>query len=154
MKKILATALIASTVFTSAAFADGHKGGQHGHFGKGHNPAKIYRKLALSDAQKTQIKAIFKDTRPSKADRDTMRAERKAQMEKRRAIIEAPILDINAVNQMAKDKAEKVQSRFVKMLKAEHKAWKVLTPEQQAKAKDMMQQRAERMEKRAEKRKN
>lgn len=64
MKKIILTTIIATGLLTSTAFADGH--GKNKHFGKGHQgTSKIYRKLDLSDSQKEQIKAIFREARMS-----------------------------------------------------------------------------------------
>lgn len=148
MKKLLTTTLLASTLLASTAFsADQNKNKR---FGKGNmGPAKIYRKLDLTDTQEKQIKAIFDSVRPNK-EKANMKADFKAKMQARRSVIEAKTLDMAAVNKIADEQATRAKERFVKMIEAEHKAWQVLTPEQQAKAKKMMEKRAERMEKRME----
>lgn len=149
MKKMILTTVIATGLLTSSAFADGH--GKNKHFGKGHQgPGKIYKRLDLTDSQQTQIKAIFKDAR-MKDDRKAHFSQRQQMMQQRQALIEAPTLDKAALEQLANQRGETMKIRFVKMAEAEHKAWQILTPEQQTKAKAMMKKRQERMQKRAEK---
>lgn len=149
MKKILTATLITSTLLSANAFA-GDK--RNGHFGKGEfSSAKIYRKLDLTDEQKKEMKAIFSAAR-NKNQAETRRSERKASIQQRRALIEATTFDVDAVKQLAEARAQKMTERFIKMAEAEHKVWHLLTPDQQAKAKEIIQKRAQRMEKHMEKR--
>lgn len=150
MKKLLTTALITSTLLTANAFAD--KKGKDSEFGKGQpNPTKIYRKLDLTDAQEEKIKAIFRAVKLDKQPEARMQ-DRAVDRQQHRALIEAKTFDTAAAKKLADAKAQKMSERFVRMTEAEHKAWQVLTPEQQAKAKELMKKRAERMEKRMAKR--
>lgn len=147
MKKAIFTTLLTTGLLTStAAFADGH---QKGHdFGKGHYGSKIYRKLDLSDAQKSQVRDIMQ---ASKGDRQGKYHNMMNQVKARQTLIESPTLDEAALNQMADTMASKVKQRFIARTKAEHQIWQILTPEQREKAKKLQAKRAEKMQKRMEK---
>lgn len=150
MKKLILTTIMATGLLTSTAFADGH--GKNEHFGKGHRGApKIYKKLDLSDSQKQQIKAIFKEVRMAGTPKENV-AKRQQMMQQRQSLIEAVTLDKAALEQLANQRGEDAKMRFVKMTEAEHKAWQLLTPEQQTQAKAIMKKHHEKMQKRAEKR--
>lgn len=150
MKKTILTTIMATALLTSTAFADGY--GKNKHFGKGHHGTpKIYKQLDLSDSQKKQIKAIFKESR-MKEDYNAHFVKRQQMMQQRQALIQAATLDKSALERLATQRGEDTKVRFVKMAEAEHKAWQLLTPEQQTKAKAMMKKHQEKMQKRAEKR--
>lgn len=148
-KSLLAILATAALLTTTASFAGGH--GKNEQFGKGHRgPLMIYKKLDLSDTQKDQLKTIFQATR-EKADREAVFEARKTFMQKRQALVQSKTFDRAAVEALAKARSQEMEKRFVDMAEVEHKAWQVLTPEQQQEAKKMMEKRQDRLQKRLEK---
>lgn len=153
MKKLLLSTIMASSLLTAGtAFADdGHSKGKG--FGKHGAPYhKIYRKLDLNDEQKEKIKAIFKNAKS--ADKADKFKARQAKMQDRMKLIQADSLDNAALNKLADAQAQAMKQRFIQSAEAEHAAWKVLTPEQQQKFKEMQAKRMEKRQKRMEKRRD
>lgn len=150
MKKLILSTTIIIALFSATAFANDHN--KNKKFGKHHaGNDKIYRQLDLSDTQKKQIQAIFRDVR-IKENVASQRKAHQAFMNKRMVLIEAKTFDKAAAERLADEQFADMKSRFVMMAEAEHKAWQVLTPKQQQQAKKLMQKRQKRMQKRMEKR--
>lgn len=150
MKKLILSTTMVMILFSTAAFADEY--GKNKAFGKHHvGYDKMYRQLNLSDAQKKKIKMIFKNTRMKKGKAPHI-SNHQTLMDKRMTLIQAKTFDRVAVEQLADEQFADMKSRFVMMTEAEHKAWQVLTPEQQQQAQKLMQKRQKRMQKRMDKR--
>ncbi len=129
-KKILSTLLTTGLLVTvGSALADDRHGCKNSKFGKhGRLHFRMYKKLDLTDQQRQQIKAIFKEIRPkNKSERFE---ERQSHMQARRNLIQSDTLDEVVLNRLADKVAEQVKTRFVSRVKAEHKIWLLLTPEQ------------------------
>ncbi len=139
-------AIVASSVLLTAGVSAGEnnhgshdgKNGYHqmkGKQGGHHDLRKMFRGLDLTDAQKTEMKALFtahrdemKQNRPSKEDR----AAQKAQM---LDFITTTNFSEDAVRQALAAKQEARQQKAVEMLKLQNQAYQLLTPEQQEKFK-------------------
>lgn len=149
MKKIFLTAMMTTALLaTSTTFAEG----KNHRFGKQYDSrAQLYKKLDLSDEQQKAIKDIFRNSR-KKDDKTDDFKQRQLMMQQRQTLIEAPTFDENAAIAIAKEKAEQMQSGFVRRLRAEHQAWQLLTPKQQAKAKELMEKQQKKRQKRMKKR--
>lgn len=156
VKKLVLAAAVVPLAFASAsAFAYGgkgeHRGGCQGGMDRG-----IFKKLDLTDAQKTQLKEMRETNKAEMKAKfaetsDARKAERQAQHEKVQQLVLADNFDEAAANALAKNMVEKQTERKVKMLEKQHQMLNVLTPEQKTKFVELSK---ERMEKCGEKRKN
>src|SRR5208337_2394352 len=114
--------------------AKGHCGkwkGHHRRFGRHHGHFGLWKKLNLTDAQRTQIKTIMSEERPKmkplfqqlKAGRDQLNALRKS----------GPF-DEAKVQSIAKGQAATLAEMIVEKQRMKSMMYAVLTPEQRAKA--------------------
>jgi len=121
-------------------------GGPGGPGGPGGGPfgflGPAARELNLTDAQREQIKAIAEKHRDEmKAIQDRMQPARKALD----AAITADAFDENAIRAAAAEVAGIEADGAVLRAKVHQEGWKVLTPEQQQKAKELQSQMEQRM---------
>ncbi len=127
-----AAGTIALGFFSAVAHAQGPGGGRPGHggFGEGMLGGMIGHALNLTDAQKEQIKTIktaaFKNNQ-------ALMTQLKAARETERAAIKAGNSDAELA-QLAQSYAPLHTERHATRLQTEAKIYKVLTPEQRAKA--------------------
>ncbi len=129
---LLAAPLAFGSVSALAAGMGGHdaKGPMHGKCGMGMERG-IWKQLDLTDAQKTQLKELRQQ------DREAMKSGFKANMQEMRAnheqmqkLVMADNFDQAAVQELAQKMADQRVEGQVKMAKARHDMFSVLTPEQ------------------------
>lgn len=173
MKKLtaLTVALMMSAGVAMAASHVEHPHGEHGgkpHHGKMHGKHHKGKKdglpfgfaeLNLTDAQKTQIKAIMEADRAQKPAKDEKMAEFKrkmdAQRQQERTLMSNKNFDEAAARKMIaeRDQAREQQrqernERELQMLKKRHAVFQILTPEQQKQLQENQQKKMAEMEKR------
>lgn len=149
MKKTLLSLIILSAASTNLSFAD-HKERHNQFFGKQSAPHyKVYRKLNLTEEQKSSIKAIFRQKKDE--NQFDFFKNRLKQQEKRNQLIQSTQLDNQALQHLADEQATQIKQRFIKMVEAEHQVWNLLTPQQQQKAKTLQEERLKKIEKRLRK---
>jgi Spy/CpxP family protein refolding chaperone len=140
-KKILAIASVAVLVVaaTVIALAQGHMGG--GEKMRGPNPEQmlehISQVLSLTDAQKTQAKAIFEAQRPIEEERRTKLEAIHKQIEDATANGQ---FDEAVVRPLANQEAQLKADEMVDHMRLHAKLFSLLTAEQKAKATEMMKQ--------------
>ena len=103
---------------------------QHGHQRSGMH--KMLRKLDLTDAQKTDVKAIvekYKAQRPDKPSAD-VRAANKAEMV---SLITSANFDEAKAHEIITAKQERKAAQMLQHFKMQNEIYQLLTPEQQAK---------------------
>jgi len=154
-KRWITTAVLALAVAAAGSaflFAQGGPGGP-GRFGRGRGPMAFgmmggLRALNLSDAQRSQIKSVVQSHRDEmKAIGERLRTAHQALQE---AIEQAPVNE-SLVRQRAADVAAVQADAAVLRSRVHAQVFQVLTPEQQAKAKELRQQAAQRMQQRMQK---
>ncbi|HZS46662.1 MAG TPA: Spy/CpxP family protein refolding chaperone [Blastocatellia bacterium] len=113
-----------------------------GRFGKGHRGMGMaFRQLNLTDQQKAQIKDIFQNQRASnKPLFDQLKTERQAL----RAASTSANFNEDAVRTAAQNLAKTRADLMVARVETMRKAYAVLTPDQQAKLKELRAERVER----------
>jgi Spy/CpxP family protein refolding chaperone len=140
-KRILAIASVAVLVVaaTVIALAQGHMGG--GEKMRGPNPEQmlehISQVLSLTDAQKTQAKAIFEAQRPIEEDRRTKLEAIHKQIEDATANGQ---FDEAVVRPLAQQEAQLKADEMIDHMRMHSKLFSLLTAEQKAKATEMMKQ--------------
>jgi Spy/CpxP family protein refolding chaperone len=157
-RKTLIAAAVAAVIGTSAVYAgsnycDHNKGG-HG-FGGGHRGpgmermiSKLDRHLDLSESQRTSIEEIVA------ANRDTMkqgRVDRKTLRQKTMALDPASESYDKDVAVLADEMADMAREMTLSFADIARQVSAVLTPEQREEAREMIQHRMDRMEKRMQK---
>ena len=147
---LLVVLLVAASV--SEAQRRGGRGGRGG-LGDGRPAATLLplRQLELSDEQREQVRAAVADSR--EAGRDTARAIRDA----RRGIAEAvaaEAVDEERIRALAADLGRLQGDAAVGRANLRAALWRLLTPEQQARAAEIRTERAARQEDRRERRRN
>lgn len=139
-KKLITATLVLPMFLGSIAYADGHQGDKERHAKKGHGAcgeAALMHQLSLSDAQKSEIKALRSANREQMKDYfeqngEAMMAARKAQHTQMQKLVMADKFDQGTANKLAEEMSAKHASMMVKKLEHEHKLVSVLTPEQKA----------------------
>jgi len=140
-KKILAIASIAVLVVaaTVLALAQGHMGG--GERMRGPNPEQMIEHmsqvLGLTDAQKTQAKAIFEAQRPIEEERHTKLEAIHKQIEDATANGQ---FDEAVVRPLAQQEAQLHADEMIDHMRLHSKLFSLLNDEQKAKAAEMMKQ--------------
>lgn len=136
MKKSLVVLIVAPLALGSmSALAASHSGQQHGgkhgqQCGMGMERG-IWKQLDLTDAQKTQLKELRqKDRQAMKEGFKAHKGEMKANHEKMQQLVMADDFDQAAVTSLAQNMANQRVEGQVKMAKARHDMFSVLTPEQ------------------------
>jgi periplasmic protein CpxP/Spy len=138
MRPYLAALLAASSLAFALPAAQAHRGdGAHAP----HGPMRALRGLDLTDAQREQARAIFKEQ--AGALRERMQAARSAQQELR-ALAFSPSFDSGRARDFA-DTAAKAQADIA-LMRAESmsKVVALLTPEQRAKLEERRERRGRR----------
>ncbi len=158
MKRMLSGMVIAvAATFALSAWAQpgGHGPGMHG-MGNMDGPGMMMGGrgidhmldgLNASDAQRTQIRQIFK---AAADDLRGQREQRRALHERGLQIFGAPTVDAAAAEQLRQQMQALHEQASKRMLQAMLDASKVLTPEQRAKLAERMKQRGEMMRERME----
>lgn len=145
MRKInpyLAALLAASSLAFVLPSAQAHSmGGGHGAYGemRGHDMrggVRMLRGLDLTEAQREQVRGIFKEQAP--AMRERMQIARKAHQELRAASL-APSFDSARVRELADSAAKAMADAAVLRAEATSKVVALLTPEQRAKLEERRQ---------------
>ena len=142
-KKILAIASVAVLVVaaTVLALAQGHMGGGGGERMRGPNPEQMIEHmsqvLGLTDAQKTQAKAIFEAQRPIEEERHTKLEAIHKQIEDATANGQ---FDEAVVRPLANQEAQLKADEMVDHMRLHSKLFSLLTAEQKTKATEMMKQ--------------
>ena len=140
-KRILAIASVAVLVVaaTVIALAQGHMGG--GERMRGPNPEQmiehISQMLSLTDAQKTQAKAIFEAQRPIEEERRTKLEAIHKQIEEATANGQ---FDEAVVRPLANQEAQLKADEMIDHMRMHSKLFSLLTAEQKVKAIEMMKQ--------------
>ena len=135
--------------------AQGHHGegpmhtmehGRMGPDGMGASPRHMERMLdsvSATDAQRTQIKQIVEAAR---ADMKAQHEAGRALHDKTRALLAAPTIDTNALEQVRQQMLTHHEQVSRKALQVQIDVAQVLTPEQRAKLSEMMAKRMNRMQ--------
>ena len=137
-KLILICGLTAATLTTGSVFAkgDGYK--------QGHSQARFLLseraadKLALTQEQQTQLKAIFTAQKTQikalrSQDKDARQAQRQAYKEQMDALLSAPNFDENAAKELLTARQDKKQQLGLIKLKTQHQVMQLLNAEQKEK---------------------
>lgn len=174
MKKLtaLTVALMMSAGVAMAASHVEHPHGEHGgkpHSGKMHGKHHKGKKdglpfgfaeLNLTDAQKTQIKAIMEADRAQKPAKDEnkmaqFKQKMEAKREQERALMNSKTFDETAARRMIAERQQERMAqqnqhaeRELQMLKKRHAVFQILTPEQQKQLQENQQKKMAEMEKR------
>ncbi len=137
-KLVLICGLTAVTLTTGSVFAkgDGYK--------QGHSQARFLLseraadKLALTQEQQTQLKAIFTAQKTQikalrSQDKDARQAQRQAYKEQMDALLSAPNFDENAAKELLTARQDKKQQLGLIKLKTQHQVMQLLNAEQKEK---------------------
>lgn len=149
MKKLLVTALVGTLVLAPVAFAakgekqDCKQGGKHGQ----RSEMKMMKQLDLSAEQKQQVKAIMQAQKQQKQNVE----QRSMMHEQRMAIITSASFDKDAAQTLITQQQAMKQSRMLDKLAAQHQVYQLLTPEQQTKYQELVNQKMEKHQQRMEK---
>ncbi|USD65462.1 CpxP family protein [Vibrio sp. SCSIO 43136] len=160
-KMVIAAAVLPIALGSASAYAFGGKDG--GRDGKGfHNKCgggfdkKIFKKLDLTEEQKTQLKemreAERENRKANKGDMSAKFAERQAQQEKVQALLLADTFDQAQAQALAADMVEKQTERRLQKLEKQHQMLSVLTAEQKAQLVELQKERAEKCQTRMQER--
>lgn len=137
-----------------------HHGKMHGKHGKKDGLPFGFSELNLTDAQKTQIKAIMESDRAQKPAKDEnkmaqFKQKMEAKREQERALMSSKTFDEAAARRMiAERQQERIEQqnqhaeRELQMLKKRHAVYQVLTPAQQKQLQENQQKKMAEMEKR------
>ena len=143
LKAGLLAIVASSALLTAGVYAahdqdgsgDGHgKNGHHQMQGErgGHNDMrKMFRGLDLTDAQKTEMKALFSAHRDEMKQNRPSKEARAAQKQQMLAFITSSNFNEAEVKQALAAKQEARQQKAVGMIKLQNQAYQLLTPEQQ-----------------------
>jgi len=141
-------ALVLALVFGVVLAQNGQNNGTQSHkgFGRGRRGAgMMFSQLNLTDQQKSQLKDIFQSQRASA---QPLRDELKTKRQALRAATTASNFNEDAVKAAAQDLASTQANLMVIRAETMRKAFAVLTPDQQAKLKELRTQRMERFKQR------
>jgi protein CpxP len=137
---------------TLAARQDDTGGGWQPRFGRMHRGSGGFglalRQLDLTDAQREQVQSIFQQNR------DEMRAAGEKLRAARRGLHDAAsagTVDEAAIRTAAETLANAEAEAAISRARVHAQVWQILTPEQQAKAKELRQQREQRRKERRQK---
>ncbi|MBO2622180.1 Spy/CpxP family protein refolding chaperone [Shewanella algae] len=122
----------------------GERGYHHMKGGKGHFGMFGLRGLDLTDAQKTEIKALMDQHRSSmsRPDKET-RAAHRAEMQ---ALMTSGNFDEAKAKEIIEQRQQVREQHMLERMKLHNQIYNLLTPEQQAKFKERMDRRGERPE--------
>lgn len=135
----LATATLGATNIMAKGGMDHHQGDRQARFLLSERGVE---KLALTQAQQTQLKAIFdankaqREAKRSDAKED-FKAARKAHKEKMTALLSAPNFDENAAQELLDARTAKGDKIAMEKLKTQHQIWQVLNEDQREKLSEM-----------------
>jgi protein CpxP len=110
------------------------------------------RQLDLTDAQREQIRSIFEQNRDEmRAAREKLRTARRGLHDAASAdtVAKAGTIDESAIRTAAETLANAEAEAAINRARVHAQVWQLLTPEQQAKAKELRQQREQRRKERA-----
>lgn len=139
-KLIIACSLIAASATSLAVLA--HEHGAERHQGKSRSPEMhMLKGLELSDSQQQQIQTLVQQQR----DNTKPRKERKAEMAKMQALVQAEQFDEAAVRALLQQIQQQRLENKLAMLKLQHDIRQLLTAEQRE---ELDKQRERRREKR------
>ncbi|MCL1142870.1 Spy/CpxP family protein refolding chaperone [Shewanella gaetbuli] len=116
-----------------------HEGKKHHRGHKKSSMHKMLRKLDLSDAQKAQVKTIvekYKAQRPEKPSKEE-RTAHKAEMV---SLLTAASFDEVTAQQMISQKQVREAEKMLQHMKMQNEIYQLLTPEQQAKFTERLEQ--------------
>ncbi len=105
--------------------------GHHRHFGRHHGHFALWRKLNLTDAQRSQIKTIVSEERPKMK---PLFQQLQAGREQLNALIKSGSFDEAKVQSIAKGQAATLADMIVEKQRMKSRIYAVLTPEQRARA--------------------
>jgi periplasmic protein CpxP/Spy len=150
VKTIVAALFATSAVLVTAHVAAQQEGGQpgrphgHGRMHRGFDDLGLpFRQLDLTEAQQQEIRTIHEQNR------EAGRAVREKLTAARRALHEATLaesIDESAIRAAAGELANAEADAAISRARVHAQVWKVLTPEQQEKAKSLRSERRERRE--------
>ncbi len=158
MKKLTAAILSIVLVAMGAMFIfaqtadkpEGNRGfGKKGHKRGGH--AKMLRGLDLTDEQKTQVKSIMEKSRETVK---PLREQMKANRQKLQELSTNDNFDQTQVQSIATQQGSLTAQMIVEKERFKSHIFKILTPEQKAKAAEMKAQRKQKMQEHMHKRMN
>lgn len=129
-RSVLAAILAASTLAFALPAAQAHMGGPGAHHGDMRGEMRGFRGLDLTEAQREQVRGIFKEQAP--ALRERMNIVRNAHQELRAASLQ-PNFDSARVRELADNAARAMADAAVLRAEAMSKVVALLTPEQRSK---------------------
>jgi periplasmic protein CpxP/Spy len=147
---VLALGVSAVLVTATLAARQDDTGGWQPRFGRMHRGfggfGLALRQLDLTDAQREQVRSLFEQNR------DEMRAAGEKLRTARRGLHDAAsagVVDEAAIRTAAEALATAEAEAAISRARVHAQVWQILTPEQQAKAKELRQQREQRRKERA-----
>jgi protein CpxP len=154
---VLALGVSAVLVTATLAARQEEHGGGRPHFGRMHRgfggfDGMALRQLDLTDAQREQIRSIFEQNRDEmRAAREKLRTARRGLHDAASAdtVAKAGTIDESAIRTAAETLANAEAEAAINRARVHAQVWQLLTPEQQAKAKELRQQREQRRKERA-----
>jgi protein CpxP len=154
---VLALGVSAVLVTATLAARQEEHGGGRPHFGRMHRgfggfDGMALRQLDLTDAQREQIRSIFEQNRDEmRAAREKLRTARRGLHDAASAdtVAKAGTIDKSAIRTAAETLANAEAEAAINRARVHAQVWQLLTPEQQAKAKELRQQREQRRKERA-----
>jgi protein CpxP len=142
---VLVTATLAARQDETREHGQPHFGRMHRGFGGFDGMA--LRQLDLTDAQREQVRSIFEQNRDEmRAAGEKLRTARRALNDAAGAgtVAKAETIDEAAIRTAAETLANAEAEAAISRARIHAQVWQVLTPEQQAKAKELRQQREQR----------
>ncbi|GLX83313.1 Spy/CpxP family protein refolding chaperone [Thalassotalea eurytherma] len=138
-KKVLAISLSAMLIPAAISSAFAHSEHRHN---MQHGAYKMLKKLDLTDAQKEDVKAIFKAKR---SEAGSQRESFKALLQSLGEQIKQDTWDETQVAQLVADMHKFKSQQMEKRLATKQDVWLILTPQQQAKYIEMLEKRLAKM---------
>ncbi len=136
LKKVALALTLAAPLVAGTAIANSHGGGGDGWHGK--HMQKVYKELNLTEEQQAEIKTIRQKQREQMQQFRT-EGNRDAQRAQMQALMKAETFDEDAARAMLNARHEASMEKKIAMMKSQHEIYQVLTPEQQAKFAEMME---------------
>jgi periplasmic protein CpxP/Spy len=134
----LAIAALGATALAQSNFGEGAK---HGEFRGGHFGQRMAAELGLTDQQQTQIKQILQN---EKATVQPLREQLRSEHQQMLAATKGGAFDEAQVRTLANQQAQTQANMIVEREKVKGEIYKVLTPDQRAKADQMQAQMGQR----------
>jgi protein CpxP len=149
---VLALGVSAVLVTATLVARQDDGGGRQRHFGRMHRgfggfDGMALRQLDLTDAQREQIRSIFEQNRDEmRAAGEKLRTARRGLHDAAGAgtVANAGTVDEAAIRTAAESLANAEAEAAINRARVHAQVWQLLTPEQQAKAKELRQQREQR----------